>query len=80
MTAVLAVYGATTWATWVAGPLSMALQLAACLALAIVVSHRGRRTMIVWLFVGCAAAVLPVVGLLGMTAAAVVVGPPRAPA
>jgi hypothetical protein len=74
------VVGAAAWTAWVAGPLSMALQLAACIALAIVVAWRGRRSMLSWFFVGCAAAVLPVAGVLGMAAAVVLVGPPRAPA
>jgi hypothetical protein len=77
---VLAVLAASAWTVWVAGPLSMALQLIACLALAVVVSRRSHRGTIVWLFIGCASAVLPVVGLLGMAAAAVMLGPPRAPA
>jgi hypothetical protein len=34
----------------------------------------------VWFFVGCAAAVLPVAGMLGMAAAAALLGPRRAPA
>jgi hypothetical protein len=79
MTATLVV-GAAAWTTWVAGPLSMALQLAVCIALGAVVARRGRRRLLVWFFVGCAAAVVPVVGVLGMAAAAVFVGPRRAPA
>jgi hypothetical protein len=70
--------GTTAWTIWVAGPLSMALQLAACVMLAAVVARRGHRRLIVWFFVGCAAAVFPVAGMLAMAAAAV--RPPRAPA
>jgi hypothetical protein len=68
------------WSTWVAGPLSMALQLAVCIALGAVVARRGHRRLLVWFFVGCAAAVLPVAGMLGMAATAVLLGPRRAPA
>lgn len=78
MTPALTVLGTAAWTTWVAGPLSMALQLAACVALAAVAAHRGHRRLIVWFFVGCAAAVVPVAGMLAMAAAAV--RPPRTPA
>jgi hypothetical protein len=73
-----AILGAVAWTAWVAGPLSMALQLAACIALAAVTARRSGRSLIVWLFVGCAAAVLPVAGVLGMAAATLIVRAPRA--
>ena len=79
MTTVLAVLGAAPWTVWLAGPLSMALQLVACLALAVVTAHRGHRRLIVWFFVACAAAALPVVGMLAMTAAAAIVRPAQVP-
>jgi hypothetical protein len=80
VTTVLAALGAAAWTVWLAGPLSMALQLVACLALAAVAAHRGQRRLIVWFFVGCAAAALPIAGMLAMAAATVVVRPLRAPA
>jgi uncharacterized membrane protein len=80
MTPALAVLGAGAWAAWVAGPLSMALQLAACIALAALAARRSGRNLVVWLFVGCVAAVVPLAGVLGMAAAAVVVKAPRAQA
>ena len=79
MTPALALLGAATWTTWVAGPLSMALQLVACLALALAMSRHRHRPVLSWLFIGCAAAALPIAGLLAM-AAALLVRPPRAPA
>jgi hypothetical protein len=80
VTTVLAVLGAAAWTVWLAGPLSMALQLVACLALAVIVSRRRHRPILSWLFIGCAAAALPIAGLLAMAAATLVVRPPRAPA
>jgi hypothetical protein len=74
------VLGAAAWSTWVAGPLSMALQLAVCIALGAVAARRSHSRLLVWLFVGCAAAVLPVAGMLGMAAAAALARPRRAPA
>jgi len=80
MTSAPAVLGAAAWTAWVAGPLSMALQLAACLALAAVAARRTGRSLIFWLFVGCAAAVIPAAGVLGMAAAAALAKAPEAPA
>lgn len=80
MTPAIALLGAAAWTVLLAGPLSMALQLVACLALAVVAAHRGHRRLIVWLFVGCAAAALPVVGMLAMATAAAIVRPTQVPA
>ena len=80
MTPAFSLLGAAAWTTWVAGPLSMALQLVACLALAVVVSRHRHRPILSWLFVGCAAAALPIAGLLAMAAATLAVRPPRASA
>jgi hypothetical protein len=74
------VFVAASWTTWVAGPLSMALQLVVCVALGAVVARRGHRRLFVWFFVACGAAVLPVAGVLGMAAAALRVGPRQAQA
>jgi hypothetical protein len=73
--AALQIWPATTlgsWsaATWLAGSLSMALQLVACLALAAVVARRTGRHLGNWLLVGFGASIVPVAGLLGMAAAA----------
>ena len=78
MTTAFAVLAAGSWTEWVDGPLSMALQLVVCLALAAVTARRTGRNLLIWLFVGCAAAVVPLAGMIGMAVAAVTVKPPRA--
>lgn len=80
MTAAVAVLGSGVWTTWFAGPLSMALQLAVCLALAALTAQRTGRNLVFWLFMGCAAAVIPAAGMLGMTVASVLVKTPRSQA
>ena len=61
---------------WLAGSLSMAVQLVVCLALGALVARRSGRDIVTWLFIGFVAAVLPVAGLLGMIAAVVLVKAP----
>ena len=78
MTSAFVVLGSGAWTAWIAGPLSMALQLSVCLALAVVTARRTGRNLVFWLFVGCAAAVIPAAGVLGMAAAAVLVKAPQA--
>jgi hypothetical protein len=64
---------AAAWQIWLAGPLAMALQLLACLALAATVARRGGRSLPRWLAIGFSASVVPIAGLLAMAALAVVV-------
>jgi len=45
-----------------------------------VAARRTARSLIFWLFVGCAAAVIPAAGVLGMAAAAALAKAPEAPA
>jgi hypothetical protein len=58
----------------------MALQLVVCLALGALTARRSGRNVLFWLLVGCAAAVVPAAGVLGMAAASALVKAPRSQA
>jgi len=54
---------------WLWGGPSMAVQLGACLVLAVVAWRRDGRDALTWLLAGLGAAVLPAIGVLIMSAA-----------